>query len=70
MADAQPDFIAIKAFCARSGLSRTTVYREIDKGNLPRPVHLSENRVGLPADEVEAWFAARRAAAASMGEAA
>lgn len=70
MADTQPEFIAIKAFCKRSGLSRSTVYAEIDRGNLPRPVPLSANRVGLPADQVEAWFAERRALAQPMGAAA
>lgn len=69
-ATVQPDFVSIADFCRRSSLSRSTVYAEIERGNIPRPVPLSENRVGLPADQVEAWFAARRAAAESMREAA
>lgn len=69
-ATVQPDFVSIADFCRRSSLSRSTVYAEIDRGNLPRPVPLSENRVGLPAEKVEAWFAERRALADRMGEAA
>lgn len=69
-ATVQPDFVSIADFCRRSSLSRSTVYAEIERGKLPRPVPLSENRVGLPAEKVEAWFSERRALAESMGEAA
>lgn len=53
----QPDFVSIADFCRRSSLSRTTVYAEIERGNLPRPVRLSKNRVAFPAAAVDAWFA-------------
>ncbi len=58
----KPDFVSIAEFCRRSSLSRTTVYAEIDRGNLPRPTRLTENRVAFPAPAVDAWFASREAA--------
>lgn len=60
---AQPDFVSIADFCRRSSLSRSTVYNEVERGNLPRPVRLTENRVAFPAPVVDAWFAARMEAA-------
>lgn len=59
----QPEFVSIADFCRRSSLSRTTVYNEIERGNLPRPVRLTENRVAFPAPVIDAWFAARMEAA-------
>ncbi|UQV19042.1 AlpA family phage regulatory protein [Brevundimonas albigilva] len=64
MADVQPDFISIGEFCKRSSLSRSTVYAEIERGNLARPIRLSANRVAFPAKAVDAWFASRLAEAA------
>lgn len=58
---ATPQFVSIADFCRRSSLSRSTVYAEIERGDLPKPVQLSKNRVGMKASEVEAWFAARLA---------
>ena len=63
MSDVQPDFVSIKDFCRRSTLSRTTVYEEVARGNLPRPTRLTENRVAFPAPVVDAWFASRAEAA-------
>lgn len=59
MSAVQPDFVSIKDFCRRSTLSRTTVYEEVARGNLSKPVRLTENRVAFPASVVEAWFASR-----------
>ncbi len=43
----------------RVGLSRSTIYDLLRKGNFPPPVPLSENRVGWLEHEVEAWIAER-----------
>ena len=70
MSDTTPEYVSIAEFCRRSSLSRGSVYNEIERGRLP-PLHrLTESRVGLPAEGVEAWFAARRADVVTMGEAA
>ena len=42
-----------------TGLSRSTIYAQISKGLLPRPVSLGARAVGWPADEVEAVSRAR-----------
>lgn len=60
---AQPDFVSIADFCRRSSLGRTTVYREIERGNLAKPVRLTANRVGFPVEVVESWLASRKEAA-------
>lgn len=56
-------FVTIRDFCKQSTLSRASVYNEIERGNLPKPVRLTENRVAFPAPVIDAWFAARMEAA-------
>jgi predicted DNA-binding transcriptional regulator AlpA len=56
-------FVSIKDFCKRSSLSRGTVYNMVDRGEIARPVRLTENRVAFPAPVVDAWFASRGEAA-------
>ena len=56
-------FVSIPDFCRRSTLCRQSVYNLIDRGELPRPVKISPNRVAFPAPVVEAWFASKREAA-------
>ncbi|MBV8657758.1 MAG: AlpA family phage regulatory protein [Burkholderiales bacterium] len=46
-----------------TGKSRSTIYRDIESGLLPAPVHLGGGIVGWPADEVAAVNAARIAGA-------
>lgn len=45
-----------------TGLSRSSMYRLIEKLDFPRPVALSAKTVGWPASQVNAWIAARVAA--------
>lgn len=56
-------FVSIKDFCARSSLSRGTIYNLVDRGELSPPVRLTKNRVAFPAPVVDAWFASRGEAA-------
>jgi len=46
----------------RVGLSRTTIWRLQRRGQFPRQVRLSPNRVGWLESEINAWIAARAAA--------
>jgi prophage regulatory protein len=46
---------------ARTGLSASSVYRSIKRGDLPQPVQLGPNAVGWRLSEVLAWLAARPA---------
>lgn len=45
-----------------TGKSSATIYRGIAAGDFPAPVKLGKRASGWPADEIEAWLAARRAA--------
>ena len=44
---------------ARTGLSRTTIWRKVRDGSFPAPLELSVNSVGWPASEIAAWLKAR-----------
>lgn len=48
----------------KTGLSRTTRWRLIRAGKFPQPVKLTDHAVGHYEDEVDAWIASRRPAAA------
>lgn len=44
---------------ARTGLSRTTLWRRIRAGTFPAPIQLGENSVGWPEHIVTDWIATR-----------
>ncbi len=44
---------------ARTGLSRTTIWRRVRAGTFPAPHELGVNSVGWPASEITAWLASR-----------
>lgn len=48
--------------------SDATFWRMYTKGDFPRPVSISSNRVGWLRSEVKAWIAARAAARRSTSE--
>lgn len=53
-----PDgFVGIRWVLERTSLSRSTLYREIARGQFPKPHKLSAARVGWLRSEVEAWMA-------------
>jgi len=68
--------------CARTGLSRATIYARIAAGQFPRPVQLGPRAVGWKTSLVDSWLAAlpsgvtaepagpRRRRTAQIGEAA
>jgi prophage regulatory protein len=43
-----------------TGLSRTTIWREVKAKRFPVPVSISPNRVGFRASVVQDWLAARK----------
>lgn len=63
MATAEPQFVSIKQFCRRTGLSRGTVYNMVQRGEIERPKRLTENRIAFPVEVVDAWMASRPEAA-------
>ena len=52
---------------ARTGLSRSTIYRRLAEGSFPRPVQLGARAVGWIEEEVDEWI--RQRIVASRGEA-
>ena len=41
---------------ARTGLSRTTIWRRVRAGTFPTPTELGENSIGWLASEITAWL--------------
>jgi prophage regulatory protein len=44
---------------ARVGLSRTSIWRAVRRGDFPAPCRLGPNAVGWRASAIEAWIASR-----------
>lgn len=51
-----------RAVWEQLGISRTTLHRMVERGEIPKPVRISKGRVGFPADEIDAVVAAMLAA--------
>ena len=51
-----------------TGLSRSTIYRQIASGDFPSPMRLSPGRRGWNQDDVEQWMAERALAERSRRE--
>lgn len=45
------------------GLGRSTIYRMMDDGDFPKPIHLTRKTVGWRASEITAWLDSRPVAA-------
>lgn len=43
----------------RTGLSRSTIYAMIARGEFPQPVRLGANSVAWPEADISSWIAAR-----------
>jgi prophage regulatory protein len=48
-----------RAVEAHTGLSRSTIYLLIQRGEFPPPIRLTRYAVGWKAAEIDAWLAAR-----------
>ena len=44
---------------ARTGLSRTTIWRRVRAGTFPAPVELGVNSIGWPASAITDWLGNR-----------
>lgn len=55
-------FLRLPQVMARTGLSRSSIYRFESQGAFPRRVQLGENSTAWHASEVEAWMLERLAA--------
>lgn len=54
--------LRLREVIARTGLSRSTIYERVGKGEFPRQIALGPNSAGWIETEVEAWIASRIAA--------
>jgi predicted DNA-binding transcriptional regulator AlpA len=66
-AAARQRYLTYRQLAERQQKSLTTIWRQVKRGELPPPVHLSKGRVGFPVDLIEAWEAARLADAVGDG---
>lgn len=57
--------LRLPVVAARTGLSRTTIYRKVRLGQFPRPRQLSIQCVGWIEADIEAWIRARLETAAN-----
>jgi prophage regulatory protein len=46
----------------RTGRSRTSIYRDVSEGRLPRPVKIGPRAIGWPSDVIDRWIESRIAA--------
>jgi prophage regulatory protein len=53
---------------SRTGLGRTTVFREIKAGRFPASVKISKGRVGWRESDIDAWIEAREAEQGGRGQ--
>ena len=44
---------------ARTGLSRTTIWRRVRAGTFPAPSELGQNSIGWPERAISSWLASR-----------
>jgi prophage regulatory protein len=55
-ADLGSRILRLKTVLDRTGLSRSTLYRKIERGTFPRQVRISERCVGWREAEIERWL--------------
>lgn len=48
-----------RPLCARLGISRSTLWREVHEDRFPKPIEISPRSFGWIEAEVDAWLAAR-----------
>lgn len=49
--------VRIKTVLARTGLSRSTIYRKIAEGTFPAQVRISVNGAGWKESDIDRWIA-------------
>ena len=56
MTDTSECFLRIRTVLARTGLSRSTLYRKIASGNFPRQIKISDRCCAWRSSAVDAWL--------------
>lgn len=52
----QERFIRLDELMNKTGLGRSTIYRMVDKGEFPKPINLTSNKVAWLQSEVNDWM--------------
>ena len=55
--------LRLPAVCARTSLSRSTVYDRMARGDFPRPVKLTPKSIGWRSSDIDQWIESRKLAA-------
>jgi prophage regulatory protein len=55
--EAKDQIVRIRTVLARSGLSRSTLYRKIEKGTFPKQVRINDYCRGWRESEINRWIA-------------
>jgi prophage regulatory protein len=55
-ADTGSRILRLKTVLNRTGLSRSTLYRKIERGTFPKQVRISERCVGWRESDLERWL--------------
>ena len=61
--------LRIRGVLERTGLSKTSMYRQIGEGDFPRPIQLTENTVAWREREVDEWIESRETVPPFVGSA-
>lgn len=56
LTDTPDRILRLKAVLARTGLSRSTMYRKMDKGTFPRNIKISERCAGWRESTIAEWL--------------
>ena len=56
-----PPLMTVQQVCDATSLSRTTIWRLLQKDDFPKPVRLSSCRVAYSTSEIQSWIASREA---------
>lgn len=60
-------FLTVKEVIRRTGLSRSTIYDQMSKGEFPLSYQLTKRRVAWKEADIESWIASRETAAVKFG---
>ena len=56
MSDTPDRILRLPAVLARTGLTRSTLYRKIEQGKFPRQIKISERCAGWRQSAIEEWL--------------
>ena len=56
LAETRSRILRLKTVLDRTGLSRSTLYRKIERGTFPKQVRISERCIGWRESDLEQWL--------------